>query len=248
MLTKGSIYEIHSANELDSIFSFLKAFKLSEGDLKEEHELLSILLFIISLSKTSQLNFPVDIHWAESPDFTFEFRNESRVIGIEHVRATLPEYKMADRELQRRPVGTLLEPSFYSPFNRLPKGEAYKGIRNPGENLVGDGWEGNGVEAEWANIMLHALTSKVALLNEDHFRTFKENHLLIEDDSPVDFIRNLPIALKLLKSIYRSIIFDKNGILFDKVHVFSVHDFVYDVFNKCVTIDVSKKAIGSAGS
>jgi len=244
MLTKDSFYEINSEKELDKIYIYLKEFKFSEDDIKDEHEILSILLFIASTSKSSLLGFPVKIHWSESPDFRFEFIKDLRTIGIEHVRATLPKYKMADREFQNRPDGTFLEPSFYSPFKRLPKKEAYVGIRCPGEKLKGDGWEGDSLEVEWASTIMNALISKTDLLNKNHFEIFDENHLLIEDDSPVDLFRNLPVAIEQLHQVHQSVDLGSDRIKFDKVHVFSIHDFIYDVFGKCIKTDVSKKAIG----
>lgn len=247
MLTKNTIYGINSKKDLDEIFTYLKRFKFSEDDIKDEHEILSILLFVASLSKSSLLNLPVNIDWKESPDFRFKFTNDLKTIGIEHVRATLPEYKMADREFQKRPKGCFLEPSFYSPFKKVPRKEAYIGIRNPDEELKGDGWEGDSLEIEWAYTIINALISKTNLLNKLHFETFEENHLLIEDDSPVDLFRNLPIAINYLRQIHRSVDLGQNRIQFDKVHIFSIHDFIYDVFDKCINTDISKKSLAQTG-
>jgi hypothetical protein len=90
---------------------------------------------------------------------------------------------------------------------------------------------------------MNAISSKTELLNKNHFQTFHENHLLIEDDSPVDLFRNLPVALEQLTKVYQSVDLGQDRIHFDKAHVFSTHDFIYDVFGKCIKIDVSKKAI-----
>jgi hypothetical protein len=81
MITKNSIFEINSKKELDDIFHYLIGFKFSKDDHKDEHEILSILLFIASISKSSLLDLPLNIHWSESPDFRFEFINEGRMIG-----------------------------------------------------------------------------------------------------------------------------------------------------------------------
>lgn len=244
MLAKNSFYKINSEKDLGEIRSYVKGFRFSEDDIKDEHAILSILLFVASSSKSSFLAFPVSVLWSESPDFRLELIKDSRTMDIEHVRATLPEYKMADRELQNRPGGTILEPSFYSPFKRLPKKEAYAGIRCPGEQLKGDGWEGDILEVEWAHTICNAFISKIDLLNKNHFEIFDENHLLIEDDSPVDLFRNLPVAIEQLNQVYHSVDLGEDKISFDKVHVFSIHDFIFDVFGDCIKIDVSKKAFG----
>lgn len=241
-IARNGILKINDKIDFNQIINCLQSFKFTDDDLKDEHEKLSCFIFIVSMFKLSIFNFPISIYWKESPDFRFIFSKEK--VGVEHVRATLLEFKMAERELKKRP-DAYLEPYIYSPFEKLPKKEAFAGIRNKGECPKGKGWQGDVMELEWAKIMMSAIIEKTDLLNNTHFIKLEKNELLIEDDSPVGKFKDLDEGLKYLIKQFNNSSFEKK-ITFDKIHIFSVNEnsapiFIYDVFNKHLVIDVSKK-------
>lgn len=238
---RNSRLNVNNKIELDQIINRLQGFKLSKSDLKDEHEELSALIFIVSMFKLSIFDFPISIIWDESPDFRF-ILPAKKTLGIEHIRATLPEYKMAERELIKR-TNAYLEPDIYSPFKKLPKNRIFEGIRNKGERLIGGGWRGDAMEIEWAEIIMKAITEKTGLLNKRHFNKFGKNELLIEDDSPANIFKDLEEGLKHLIKLFKSTF---KMITFNKIHIFSVDNnsapvFIYDVFNERIKVDVSKK-------
>ena len=84
---------------------------------------------------------------------------------------------------------------------------------------------------------------KIELLNSKNYEVFKENELLIEDDSPNDIFIEINSAIETLKSLYCKERFN-NKIIFDKVHIYNTQNtFIYDIFSETNIIDISKKLL-----
>lgn len=242
MFTTGnSILRISNEDDVHKIIEFLRRFSFKDSDDKDAHEILCISIYVVALFKISRLRLPLIVEKSEAPDFRLSFNGGEKPIGLEHTRATLEQYKMADSEFKKRPAGSMMEPLYYSPFKKLPKKKVNIGIRKPNEQLKGLGSSGNNIEIEWAETIKNAIIAKTNLLNENHFQRFSTNELLIEDESPTELFKGNDVAFELLASAKKEIKPKLAPVTFDRVHIFTVNDFVYDFFNKNILIDVSKK-------
>lgn len=189
----------------------------------------------------NRLPLPVRVISRESPDFTIIYENNHQEIGLEHTKATLESFKMAEAELKKYPEGSMIELCYYSPFVKIPKKQSNIGIVSPKGPLKGEGWNGDQAEQEWAEIMLNAIKRKTELLNEPHFEIQQRNALFIEDNSPVYFMKNENDAIQLLKQKHEQITFP--NYTFDNVHIFSNCTLIYDVFGKCIKTSLRKKEL-----
>ena len=239
--TDNSILRISNENDILKIIEFLRGFSFKNSDDKDAHEILCLCIYVVALFKISRLRLPLTIEKSEAPDFRIFFDGGEKPIGLEHTRATLEQYKMADSEFKKRPAGSMMEPLFYSPFKKVPKKNVNIGIRKPDEQLKGLGSSGNNIEIEWAETIKNAIIAKTNLLNENHFQRFSMNELLIEDESPTELFKENVVAFELLTSVKKEIKPKLAHVTFNRVHVFTVNDFVYDFFNENTVIDMSKK-------
>ncbi len=244
MLTKTKpTLEILGKSDLDNIFSYLRDFSYRKCDNKDAHETLCILLYIISLYKLSRLKYPLTIEKHESPDFLVFYDSDTEAVGIEHSQATLGQYKIAEKEFRKRPDGSIMEPLFYSPFRKLSKTDIDIGIRNPDEELKGAGSAGHNIEIEWIEVIRRSISNKIDLLNQEHFRTFPENELIIEDQSPTKIAVEYDVAFDMLTNLKDELAKDSYQVRFDKIHILTCNTFIYDFFNENIAVDVSKKNI-----
>jgi len=234
--------EFNQGSELKTIVEHLKDFTFQESDSSKIHEFFSLYMFLLGSFKIGKLSFPVKIISRESPDFTIIYENQNKEIGLEHTKATVESFKIAESELKKHPEESLLELSYYSPFVKIPKKQSDIGIVYPKGHLKGEGWNGDQVEHEWSEIILNAIKKKTELLNEGHFEIKKQNSLFIEDDSPVDFIKHENDAIRLLKENFNQQKLSAKHI-FDNVHIFSNCAFIYDVFGKCIKTGLRKKEL-----
>jgi len=248
MLFSDTITEIqfNQLSDLKGIIDHLKSFTFQENDKSKIHEFFCIYILLIGKFKLKKLYLPIKIVSGESPDFKIIDENLNKKIGVEHTMATLESFKMAESELDRHPDGSLIELCHYSPFVKIPKKQSGVGIVPPDSQLKGNGWSGDQVEHEWAEIMLNAIKKKTELLNESHFGVEAFNVLFIEDDSPVDFVKHEDEAIRILKEKYNQATFSGRH-RFDNVHIFSNCTLIYDVFGECVKTGLRKKELPSVG-
>ena len=226
--------QFNHPNDLKEVVDHLKDFNFQGNDKSKIHEFFCIYIFLLGSFKLEKLHLPIKITSEESPDFTITDKNPNKEIGIEHTKATLESFKIAESELKKHPEGSLIELCYYSPFVKIPKKQSDIGIVHPKSQLKGNGWNGDQVEYEWAETMLNAIKRKVALLNKPHFEVKTTNVLFIEDDSPVDFVKHEDDAIKILKQKYNQTTFSEKY-LFNNVHIFSNCTLIYDVFGECIT-------------
>jgi len=222
---------LNQPRDLKEVIEHLKGFKPQEGDKSKIREQFCLYRFLIGCFEISKLPFPMKIISTESPDFIFIEANKNKEIGIEHTRATLESLKIAESEVKKHPKGSIIELCHYSPFEKLPKKKSDIGIIAPGDKLKGKGWDGDQAEREWAKIILNSIERKVHLLNEGHFERKEENQLIIEDYSPVNFMKRENEAIDMLKKKYNQTVFSEKS-TFDKIHIFSNCTLIYDIFGE----------------
>lgn len=246
MLFVKTITELkfNQASDLKMVIDHLKGFTFQEGDSSKIHEFFCLYIFLVGSFKLEKLAFPIKITSRESPDFTISYENQNKEIGLEHTRATLESFKIAESEAKKYPEGSFIELCRYSPFVKIPKKQSDIGIVSPEDSLKGEGWKGNQVEYEWAEIILNAIKKKIELLNQPPFEVKKENDLFIEDDSPVDFVKHEDDAIRILKQRHNQTNFSEKHI-FAKVHIFSNCTLIYDVFGECIKVGLRKKELSS---
>lgn len=244
MIFSEQITEItfNQGNDIKEIIDYLNNFTFKKSDSAKIHENLCMYIFLVGCFKSSKLSFPFKVVSRESPDFTLIKTNENMEIGIEHTRATLESYKIAETELKNHPEGSVIELCRYSPYTKITKKNSDIGIVTPGGRLEGNGWSGNQVEYEWAETILNSIKNKVELLNKEHFELKNENHLFVEDDSPVDFVKHENEAIEILMSKYQQTQFLKKYI-FGKIHIFSQCSLFYDIFGMYEKINLRKKEL-----
>ena len=238
MLFNNNILFLKDTDSINEIREYLFNLILKDDD-TNSHEIFSLSLFIMALFKLNKINFPVEIEKRQSPDFFY--RDNSVEIGIEHTRATIGQYKIALKELKKKPIGSTLELSFYSPFKKLSNKNSDIGIRVPSEDLNGIGWYGDLAEIEWSEIFSRIIKSKTMLLNTVNFQKYKLNDLIIEDETPVDFIINLEKGIKFLNNLISEFYQGNDFLHFDRIHIFSVNNFIFDVLNKKIIINLRKR-------
>lgn len=234
-----------SKDEIKNIIPFISQFMIYERDSNEVNEIFSIIIYLYVNNKLGQLNFPFALIKREHPDFGLLCYEKAKSKGIEHTLSTLQDYKMAESELQKLPDGSKLEPDYYSPFNKLPKNEINKGLRQPSERLTGQGYNGDRPEIEWAEIIKNTIYSKTVLLNKNHFEKFATNELIIEGDSPIEPFIDLNVAIKYLMPHFKEYIASTYEFKYDKIHIISKNTFVYDVLTRTELVKFSKDVLFS---
>jgi len=224
-------------SDLKEVVYFLQNFRFADSDNSNVHEIFSIYIYLVGLYKMAILKYPFKILKQEHPDFIVNSE-----IGIEHSQSTIGQYKIAYKELKKHPKGSSIELPFYSPFNPLSNKEADVGIIQPGQSLKSEGWTGYEVEEQWSEIILKTIKEKVSLLNKNHFLKQNQNELFIEDDSPIDWIKDENKAIEILKQKYETTNFNC-PIMFNKIHIFSNENLIFDIFGKCTILNMKKKEL-----
>lgn len=226
-------------DDLKYVIDHLLNFTYPEKVSSKTSEFFCAYVYIVGCYKLNKLSLPIKIISRESPDFEVIYGSTNQLFGIEHTKATLQSFKIAESELKKHPEGSVIELCHYSPFEDIPKQESDKGIIHPDSHLEGVGWGDNQANQEWAEIMLNAIKSKTALLNKPHFNIKPNNVLFIEDDSPVDFVKDNDRAIPLLRCNYSQTCFEERT--FDSVHILTNCTLIHDVFGECLKTSMKKK-------
>lgn len=234
---------LNKKSDLNEILKYVENFIPEKDDSKTTHESLSFYIFLIAAFKIKKVTFQVEILKVEneSPDFRLSRINEEPYLGIEHTRATVEKYKMDESELAKCPEGSLIELPYYTVNNSPPK-KSNIALKKPGEPLTSSGYGNYGVEKQWTEIILHSLKKKTQKLNEEKYKKYKRNELLIEDDSPTLVFHKFSNAIKILKKTYHQIKINE-PLTYDKVHIFSDPILIYDVFGEKSVVDISKSKL-----
>ncbi len=194
----------------------------TQGRKSSHRERYCLKIYLMQLSQDKFLRFPLKIRKEEAPDFII-LGYDGTTTALEVTDASTEDYQQATTELEKSPIGTILE----SGTNKLVK---------PGENLVGNGWKGNSVEKEWVDIILSAVREKTKSLNKPHFKTTSKYELLIYDNSHLSVMLHVRDALPLLKKViheeFNLKYFERN---FHAISVIHSDQLLYDIANKEVS-------------
>ncbi|MBK1675039.1 hypothetical protein CKO35_17530 [Ectothiorhodospira shaposhnikovii] len=139
--------------ELESVLKSIDISvpRRSEGRTKEHTERYAIAHLLSVLLGRTQLSYPLELVRRERPDFLLKV--SGREIGIEHTEA-VPQNEAHKAVLRDRVDG----PEVYF-ISRHQPGEPSKRAKHLIEeikaNHAGSGWEGDSVEREWSEAMLH---------------------------------------------------------------------------------------------
>lgn len=173
-------------------------------------------IYLVQLSQSGILKFPLRVDKAEAPDFFLSSNDKTTTLEV--TETSTENYQRAMTELAKSPEGTILEKG----TNKLIK---------LGGCLIGRGWKGNSVETGWVDIILNSIINKTTSLNKPHFKFADRDELLIYDNSPVSVMLHVQEALPLL----RKAIHEKLNIkhLKKRFHAISVihNELLYDIGN-----------------
>lgn len=203
----------------------------TQGRTSDHNERYSLKIYLIRLSYNKLLRFSLRIRKREAPDFLI-FNDDETTTALEETTATIGDFEQAQTELEKSPEGTMLESGLFKlEQSPLPKGKYKEALRKPGEKLVGDGWDGNSLEREWADIILRAIDKKTKSLNGLHFKTADRDELLIYYNGPAAGI-DIKDALPLLKQdIYEKLNLKSFKRHFHCISVIHNNQLLYDVAN-----------------
>ena len=153
----------------------------NKGTTKKYMEKWSICRFLSTFAETSLLDYPIQVHRRERPDYVLSL--SSREVGVEITEAIPTNYAWA--KYRRAKIcpnkATLLE--------RFLPGEDTRSSNEINEIVSGqkhsDGWPSDSPEREWSNAMLYFLKGKIEKFKKPGFDHFEKNWLLIYDNWPI---------------------------------------------------------------
>lgn len=178
----------------------------TKGRTSAHRERYCLKLYLLHQAKLRLLKFPLRVTKTEAPDFIISNAQNLRT-GLEITEAGTEEYQRAMTELEKSPVGTVLE----SGTNKLVK---------KGERLIGEGWNGDSVEREWVPVIIRAIVNKFSSLNKQHFQLAEINELLIYDNSHLAVMLDFNKALSFLRANILEVVTDVN--FKKKFHIISI--------------------------
>jgi hypothetical protein len=147
----------------------------TEGRTKEDVERWSVLRLLATLAQYEQLTYPLQARPGDRPDYVVAV--PAGTIGIEVTEAVPTNWAWASarREKQNYEEPVMLER--FTPGEALRTPEAIEEIAQ-GRN-TGSIWEGNAVEEQFAEVMLHFSLEKKEAFGKTGFKTCDSNWLII---------------------------------------------------------------------
>ena len=213
--------------------------RLKNYQFDNDRELLFADLFLVALKKMNKLSLPVHRVRQESPDFVFTFDNHQ--IGLEHTRATHPQYQELNSSIEKMDDDILWESDIFKPDKKISSSSLENQIVDEKVGLKGKGYMGYEAEEEFVKFVNISLQKKTKLLGKKHFKHYSQNFLVIEDDTPIKVRKRQRIVIEFLKSLnYWSSLESPK---FDKVFIHLGRNFlVYEPENIQV-IDIQKNRL-----
>jgi len=206
----------------------------TEGRRSHHRERYCVTRYLSTLSNSSLLSFPLKVLKAESPDFLL-YRPDSTVTGLEITEAGTERHQRAATELERSPLGTLLE------------GEA--GLRQLGEELREPPYIGDEPERELAVLVLMAVKAKTKTLNQPHFTEADLHELLIYDNSHLVLTAELKDLAPLLKApLLEWQAQQQNERQFYRISVLRDSELLYDCSGRSTVFRVPHNGSGRRGN
>ena len=231
---------IKKETDLESIKKFILDNNLTENRTSVHHEIYTLYLFIIALYKKTKLKYPCRIIKRESPDFLIKMGEDS--IGLEHTIATLESFQIALTEWEKYPNDSVIEPSHYL-IDKVPsKKNSDIGIKLSKEELSGAPILGERDFKEWVAIVFAQLVKKNNHFKDKNYEKFQINELIIEVQSPHKISKKHRIATTLLEETVSKLKLI-NKLHFDKIHIFSQNDIIYDLMGTSEIIHLRKNVL-----
>lgn len=150
----------------------------AHGRTKEHCERWSTCRFLSTFADSALLQYPLRADPGDRPDFLLTMRTIR--VGIEVTEAVSTELAKADALQEHRSYDVVRF------FERMVPGEKSRSRKEiekiaKGENR-GEGWSGDSVERDWADVMTYFSLSKAERFSRAGFRKFDMNWLLIYDN------------------------------------------------------------------
>ena len=183
----------------------------TEGRTKQHTETWSICRFLATYADSSLLRYPLRLDCGDRPDFQLAISTVR--IGIEVTEAVAADLAWADAIQERDEIDSARMFQRVLPGDpRLTRGEVEKIAR--GETL-GDGWEGDSVEHDWADVMAHFTRRKAERFAQPGFTRLDINWLLVYDNWELPAVNQAKAA-----TIFQSwLVSLKGSVPFDQIFV-----------------------------
>lgn len=166
-----------------------------EGRTTGHCETWSICRFLASLSKAKKLSYPLVIEKRpqdKPPDYQLNMGEIN--IGIEITEAISED--LAQFEAIHKNIA--IDISLFKPDIKHKSKEEFEDISK--SKIRGEGWDGDGMEIDWAKAVYTSINKKIQKLGQPHFEKLSQNWLLIYDnlwpaeDKKIDIINQMMAA------------------------------------------------------
>lgn len=195
----------------------------SKGRKSEDTERYSLVSFLENFVDDKYFDFPLKIIHRDKPDFLIE--SSLNDIGIEFTESIPEQLARAQAILEKHFPGGHLEPSSFKwDTPERTKSEILEILKKSQVRLIGQGYTGNQIEAEWSKGIVECIINKTVKLNKNGFDAFDKNWLLIYDNQTRAFLDKEYVSNKinLLLSDYWK---DNQDIKFEKIFIESGNYF-----------------------
>lgn len=204
--------------------------KRTAGRTAQHRERYCLKQYLVTLLRNNLLTFPFKITKCESPDFIIE-NNDKSLVGFEITEAATESHQKAMTDLERCPVGTILE-------------MGTNALIPPGGKLTGEGWNGNAVEKEWADIVSDSIYKKTLKLNSNYFNKINEFLLLIYDNTHLSTMLHIEEVASFLQTTIRNKMAQSSfGKLYQQVSIIHSDVLLFDVTGKYLSLLGSKEQV-----
>jgi hypothetical protein len=138
----------------------------------------SICRFLSTFADSELLRYPLKLEPGDRPDFVLSCR--AVPVGIEVTEAVPTDLARADALQEHRGYDVV---RFFQRFRPGEPARPLPEIERIAQGLVlGEGWAGDSVETDWADVMTYFSLAKADKFSRPGFRTFSSNWLLIYDN------------------------------------------------------------------
>jgi len=174
---------------------YIKVSARGRGRTKEQCEKRSICRLLATLSENNLIiEYPLKLYHRDRPDFNLKF--ETKSIGIEVTEAIQQDYAEAVAITEKEDLETIIDLSLFKWGAKKKNSKELREVIS--QEKIGETWEGDRVESEWAQAIWDAVKKKTAKLNA--FQRFDEDWLLIYDNLPLP-TPNLRKSLEYFRKI-----------------------------------------------
>jgi hypothetical protein len=183
----------------------------TKGRTKEHTQTWSICRFLAAYADSPLFRYPLRLDCGDRPDFQLAIG--SIRVGIEVTEAVAADLAWADAIQQRDKIDTTRMFQRVQPGDpRLSRSDVEKIARG---EAMGDGWEGDSVEYEWADVMAHFTTNKAERFAQTGFAHLDFNWLLVYDNWELPAVNQSKAA-----SLFQAWLISKERrVPFDKIFV-----------------------------